>query len=46
VAAEFLHYFAEDLNFIHADICGGVEFENQTIPVMIRTLFYFVKDFQ
>jgi leucyl aminopeptidase len=43
-AAEFLHFFANDINFIHADIAGTTEFKKQPITALMKTLFYFVKD--
>jgi leucyl aminopeptidase len=45
-AAEFLHYFASDINFIHADIAGSNEFKKQSIAVMLRTMFYFARNFK
>jgi leucyl aminopeptidase len=44
-AAEFLHYFAGDVNFIHADIAGSHEFKKHSLAVILKTLFYFAKDF-
>jgi leucyl aminopeptidase len=45
-AAEFLHFFAGDSNFIHADIAGTNEFKKHPVAAMLKTMFYFVKDFK
>ncbi|MDR0739794.1 MAG: leucyl aminopeptidase family protein [Mycoplasmataceae bacterium] len=43
-AAEFLHFFANNVNFIHADIAATTEFKKQPIAALIKTMFYFIKD--
>jgi leucyl aminopeptidase len=46
VAAEFLKLFAHDTNFVHADIAGTSEYLHHYVPVLVRTLFHFTKNFK
>ena len=44
VAATFINIFADPINFIHLDIAATSEYEkNAPCPVMLKTLYYFIK---
>jgi leucyl aminopeptidase len=43
IATEFLRIFAKNIDFIHADIAGTSEYQHYAIPVLVRTLFHFIK---
>jgi leucyl aminopeptidase len=45
-AAEFLHIFAEDTNFIHADIAGSNEYHKEFIPILLKTMLYLAENFK
>lgn len=44
-AAEFLRYFAKDKRFIHFDIAGTNEIENEPIAATLRTLYYYGENY-
>ncbi len=45
-AACFLSFFRTKANFIHMDIASSGEFDNLPLPIMLKTLYYFVKNFK
>jgi leucyl aminopeptidase len=42
-AAEFIHLFSGNTNFVHADIAGTNERKSGPVPVLVKTLFYLVQ---
>lgn len=45
-AACFLSFFRKKANFIHVDIASTNEFKHSPLPIMVKTLYYFAKNFK
>ncbi len=45
-AACFLSFFTKKANFNHMDIASTNEYKSLPLPIMLKTLYYFAKDFK
>ncbi len=45
-AACFLSFFRKKANYNHMDIASTNEYKSLPLPIMVKTLYYFTKEFR